>query len=68
MEQQKQIEEVEMGRSLAYTPTWSIAAVTTILVGLGFLAQRLIHDFGNWLLKTKRRALLDALEKIKEGK
>ncbi|KAF3796431.1 MLO-like protein 4 [Nymphaea thermarum] len=57
---------MELGRSLAYTPTWSIAAVTTILVGLGFLAQRLIHVFGNWLLKTKRRALLEALEKIKE--
>ena len=44
MEQQQQ---VELGRSLAYTPTWSIATVTTILVALGYLAQWLIHIFGN---------------------
>ncbi|KAH9317756.1 hypothetical protein KI387_019525, partial [Taxus chinensis] len=54
------------GRSLAETPTWSVATVTTVLVGICFIVERSIHHFGEWLLRTKRKPLLAALTKIKE--
>ncbi|XP_020532158.1 MLO-like protein 4 isoform X2 [Amborella trichopoda] len=53
-------------RSLAETPTWFVATVTTGMVAVCFIVERLIYRFGMWLRKTKRKALLAALEKIKE--
>nr|CAD1824612.1 unnamed protein product [Ananas comosus var. bracteatus] len=54
------------GRSLAETPTWSVATVTTAMVAVCFLVERSISRFGKWLKKTKRKAMLAALEKIRE--
>ncbi|WOL11138.1 MLO-like protein 4 [Canna indica] len=54
------------GRSLAETPTWSVATVTTVMVAVCFLVERSIYRFGKWLKKTKRKAMLAALEKIRE--
>eukprot|EP01018_Ginkgo_biloba_P012035 Gb_22105 [translate_table: standard] len=54
------------GRSLAETPTWSVATVTTVMVAICFVVERSIHHFGKWLAKTKRKPLLAALDKIKE--
>ncbi|KAK9095841.1 hypothetical protein Sjap_021338 [Stephania japonica] len=85
-------EEIIEGRSLAETPTWSVASVTTVMVffclfaerfGLHFdfpivtqhgFSQFLESDFVRfgldfhfqWLKKTRRKALLTSLEKIKE--
>ncbi|XP_057865157.1 MLO-like protein 4 isoform X2 [Cryptomeria japonica] len=57
---------MNVGRSLAETPTWSVATVTTVLVGICFIVERSIHRFGEWLARTKRKPLLAALTKIKE--
>ncbi|KAJ3671658.1 hypothetical protein LUZ60_007737 [Juncus effusus] len=54
------------GRSLEETPTWSVATVTTGMVAICFLVERSIFRFGKWLKKTKRKAMLAALEKIRE--
>ncbi|XP_010930772.1 MLO-like protein 4 [Elaeis guineensis] len=54
------------GRSLAETPTWSVATVTTAMVAVCFLVERCIYRFAKWLKKTKRKAMLAALEKIRE--
>ncbi|KAF8404258.1 hypothetical protein HHK36_009148 [Tetracentron sinense] len=54
------------GRSLAETPTWSVASVTTVMVFVCFLVERSIYRFGKWLKKTRRKALFASLEKIKE--
>ncbi|XP_057976178.1 MLO-like protein 4 [Malania oleifera] len=54
------------GRSLAETPTWSVASVTTVMVFVGFLVERSIYRFGKWLKSTRRKALLASLEKSKE--
>ncbi|XP_039133524.1 LOW QUALITY PROTEIN: MLO-like protein 4 [Dioscorea cayenensis subsp. rotundata] len=54
------------GRSLAETPTWSVATVTTVMVAVCFLVERSISRFAKWLKKTKRKAMLAALEKIRE--
>ncbi|KAL6658466.1 hypothetical protein ACP70R_004052 [Stipagrostis hirtigluma subsp. patula] len=57
---------VEAGRSLAETPTWSVATVTTLMVAACFLVERSLSRFAKWLRKTKRKAMLAALEKIRE--
>ncbi|KAJ8428963.1 hypothetical protein Cgig2_003294 [Carnegiea gigantea] len=59
-------EVIREGRSLAETPTWSVATVTSLMVFICFLVQRCIYWFGKWLKKTRRKALLASLEKIKE--
>ncbi|XP_021287271.1 MLO-like protein 4 [Herrania umbratica] len=54
------------GRSLAETPTYTVASVVTVLVFVCFLVERSIYRFGRWLKKTRRKALFVSLEKIKE--
>ncbi|RRT66325.1 hypothetical protein B296_00040295 [Ensete ventricosum] len=54
-------------RSLALTPTWSVAAVLTIFVAVSLLVERSIHRLSSWLKKTHRNPLFEALEKMKEG-
>ncbi|KHN28051.1 MLO-like protein 11 [Glycine soja] len=53
-------------RSLALTPTWSVATVLTVFVAVSLLVERSIHHLSNWLRKTNRKPLLAALEKMKE--
>uniref|UniRef100_A0A7N0RES3 MLO-like protein n=2 Tax=Kalanchoe fedtschenkoi TaxID=63787 RepID=A0A7N0RES3_KALFE len=53
-------------RSLALTPTWSVATVLTVFVAVSLLVERSIHRLSNWLKKTNRKPLLAALEKMKE--
>ncbi|KAJ4833054.1 MLO-like protein 4 [Turnera subulata] len=62
------MEEVllRQGRSLAETPTYSVASVVTFLVFACYIFQRSIYRFGKWLKKTRRKALFASLEKIKE--
>ncbi|KAF5733186.1 Seven transmembrane MLO family protein isoform 2 [Tripterygium wilfordii] len=59
-------ELIRQGRSLAETPTYSVASVITVLVFVCLLVQRSIYRFGRWLKKTRRKALFASLEKIKE--
>ncbi|XP_022941961.1 MLO-like protein 4 isoform X1 [Cucurbita moschata] len=58
--------EFQEGRSLAETPTYSVASVVTVMVFVCFVVERAIYRFGKWLKKTKRKALFASLEKIKE--
>ncbi|GKV38347.1 hypothetical protein SLEP1_g46267 [Rubroshorea leprosula] len=53
-------------RSLALTPTWSVATVLTIFVVVSLVVERSIHCLSNWLRKTNRKPLLAAVEKMKE--
>ncbi|CAA6655658.1 unnamed protein product [Spirodela intermedia] len=53
-------------RSLALTPTWSVATVLTILVVVSLLVERSIFRLSSWLRKTHRNPLFEALEKMKE--
>ncbi|KAK4799302.1 hypothetical protein SAY86_024667 [Trapa natans] len=57
---------LEGGRSLAETPTYLVATVTTVLVFVCLFVQRSIYRFGRWLKRTRRKALYVSLEKIKE--
>ncbi|KAJ9172657.1 hypothetical protein P3X46_015871 [Hevea brasiliensis] len=58
--------EIDEDKSLALTPTWALATVITVMVCFGFFCQASLNQFGKWLDKTKRKALLSALEKIKD--
>ncbi|CAM0901763.1 unnamed protein product [Alopecurus aequalis] len=53
-------------RSLALTPTWSVACVVTLLVASSLVIERSIHRLSNWLKKTHRNPLYKAMEKMKE--
>ncbi|KAK8464299.1 hypothetical protein PHAVU_011G172300 [Phaseolus vulgaris] len=58
---------VQETRSLALTPTWSVATVLTVFVAVSLLVERSIHRLSNWLRKTNRKPLLAAIEKMKEA-
>ncbi|PKI62598.1 hypothetical protein CRG98_017020 [Punica granatum] len=53
------------GRSLEQTPTWAVAVVCFVLVLVSIIIEHIIHLIGQWLKKKHRRALYEALEKIK---
>ncbi|KAF2314321.1 hypothetical protein GH714_025376 [Hevea brasiliensis] len=60
------VENTKEVRSLALTPTWSVATVLTIFVVVSLIVERSIHRLSNWLRKTNRKPLLAAVEKMKE--
>ncbi|CAL2267765.1 unnamed protein product [Prunus armeniaca] len=53
------------GRSLEETPTWAVALVCFVLVLISILIEYVIHLIGKWLTRKHKRALYEALEKIK---
>ncbi|KAI8552614.1 hypothetical protein RHMOL_Rhmol06G0280500 [Rhododendron molle] len=59
-------ENVKEARSLALTPTWSVASVLTVFVAVSWLVERSIHRLSTWLRKTNRKPLLQAVEKMKQ--
>ncbi|XP_039024194.1 MLO-like protein 6 [Hibiscus syriacus] len=52
-------------RSLEETPTWAVAVVCFVLVVISIVIEHIIHMIGKWLKKKHKRALYDALEKVK---
>ncbi|CAH2051436.1 unnamed protein product [Thlaspi arvense] len=52
-------------RELNQTPTWAVAAVCTFFIVVSVLLEKLIHKAGTYLWDRHKKALLDALEKIK---
>ncbi|XP_057471303.1 MLO-like protein 6 [Actinidia eriantha] len=52
-------------RSLEETPTWAVAVVCFVLVFISIVIEYLIHLVGKWLKKRNKKALYEALEKIK---
>ncbi|KAM3399079.1 MLO-like protein 6 [Capsicum galapagoense] len=53
------------GRSLEQTPTWAVAVVCFALVAISVVIEFIIHLIGKWLKSKQKRALYEALEKIK---
>lgn len=53
------------GRSLEETPTWAVAIVCFVLVAISIVIEHVLHLIGKWLQKKHKRALYEALEKIK---
>ncbi|OMP09270.1 Mlo-related protein [Corchorus olitorius] len=53
------------GRTLEETPTWAVAAVCAIFVIISILMEHGIHSLAKWFQKRQKKAMLEALEKIK---
>lgn len=53
------------GRSLEQTPTWAVAVVCFALVLISIIIEHIIHLIGKWFQRKHRKALYEALEKIK---
>ncbi|KAJ4702315.1 MLO-like protein [Melia azedarach] len=52
-------------RSLKETPTWAVAVVCAVFVILSVLIEHGIHSLGKWFQKRQKKAMTEALEKIK---
>ncbi|XP_028763084.1 MLO-like protein 15 [Neltuma alba] len=49
-----------------FTPTWVVAVVYTVIVGVSYGVERLLHRAGERLKEKQKTALYEALQKIKE--
>ncbi|CAL9124652.1 unnamed protein product, partial [Musa textilis] len=52
-------------RELDQTPTWAVAVVCAVIVVISILLEKVLHRFGEWLTEKHKKALFEALEKIK---
>lgn len=50
----------------SFTPTWVVAAVSTVIIAVSLFFERGIHYVGKNLLKRNNKPLFDALQKVKE--
>ncbi|KAB5519833.1 hypothetical protein DKX38_024152 [Salix brachista] len=57
--------EAVKARSLEETPTWAVAVVCFVMILISIIIEHIIHLIGRWLTKRHKRALYEALEKIK---
>ncbi|XP_073137171.1 MLO-like protein 8 [Henckelia pumila] len=52
-------------RDLDQTPTWAVAGVCAVMIVISIGLEKLIHKLGTWLTNRHKRALYEALEKVK---
>ncbi|XP_022008584.1 MLO-like protein 2 isoform X1 [Helianthus annuus] len=52
-------------RSLEETPTWAVASVCAVFIIISVLIERGIHSLGKFFQSKQKKAMLEALEKIK---
>ncbi|MED6204065.1 MLO-like protein 8 [Stylosanthes scabra] len=53
------------GSYLDQTPTWAVACVCTVFILISIVLEKGLHKVGTWLNDRQKRALLEALEKVK---
>ncbi|KAL6131284.1 hypothetical protein ACLB2K_069660 [Fragaria x ananassa] len=56
---------LEYERTLEKTPTWAVAAVCFVLLVISIFIEHVINFIGRWFKSRQKRALYEALEKIK---
>ncbi|XP_042455360.1 MLO protein homolog 1-like [Zingiber officinale] len=52
-------------RSLMDTPTWAVAVVVALMVIISIFIEHGINNLGEWFQKKQKKAMNEALEKIK---
>ncbi|XP_027357000.1 MLO protein homolog 1-like [Abrus precatorius] len=52
-------------RTLQETPTWAVAVVCSVFIIVSILMEHGIHSLGQWFQKRHKKAMNEALEKIK---
>ncbi|KAG5529940.1 hypothetical protein RHGRI_030348 [Rhododendron griersonianum] len=55
-------------RKFDETPTWAVAGVCAIIIIISLLLEKILHKLGEWLTERHKKALYEALEKVKAGK
>ncbi|WZY82063.1 hypothetical protein YC2023_028447 [Brassica napus] len=55
-------------RSLEETPTWALAAVCFVILFISIMIEYFLHFIGHWFKRKNKKALYEALEKVKAGK
>ncbi|GLT60094.1 hypothetical protein SLA2020_328760 [Shorea laevis] len=57
--------KAEKERTMEETSTWAVAVVCFVLLVISIFIEHIIHAIGKWLKDKHKRALYEALEKIK---
>ncbi|TKY58388.1 MLO protein 8 [Spatholobus suberectus] len=52
-------------KDLDQTPTWAVACVCTVFILISLTLEKSLHKVGTWLREKHKKALLEALEKVK---
>ncbi|KAI8536744.1 hypothetical protein RHMOL_Rhmol10G0280900 [Rhododendron molle] len=52
-------------RKIDETPTWAVAGVCAIIIIISLLLEKILHKLGEWLTEKHKKALYEALEKVK---
>ncbi|XP_047325865.1 MLO-like protein 9 [Impatiens glandulifera] len=52
-------------RQLDQTPTWAVSLVCGVIVIISIGLEKVLHHVGEWFEERKKKAMLEALEKIK---
>ncbi|KAI6671624.1 hypothetical protein NL676_006509 [Syzygium grande] len=52
-------------RELDQTPTWAVAGVCALIILISIALEKVLHKVGTWLTERHKKALFEALEKIK---
>lgn len=58
-------EPVAGQRELNQTPTWAVAGVCAVIVIISLVLEKVLHKLGTWFTERHKRALFEALEKVK---
>ncbi|KAK1297051.1 MLO-like protein 8 [Acorus calamus] len=52
-------------RKLDQTPTWAVSGVCAVIIIISIVLEKVLHRVGEWFNKRHKKALFDALEKVK---
>ncbi|KAF8029184.1 hypothetical protein BT93_E1757 [Corymbia citriodora subsp. variegata] len=52
-------------RELDQTPTWAVAIVSAAFIVISLVLEKFLHKVGTWLTERHKRALYEALDKVK---
>ncbi|KAH7853002.1 hypothetical protein Vadar_031952 [Vaccinium darrowii] len=52
-------------RELDQTPTWAVAGVCLVIIIISIALEKVLHKVGMWFTKRHKKALFQALEKVK---
>ncbi|KAL3531578.1 hypothetical protein ACH5RR_005099 [Cinchona calisaya] len=52
-------------RELDQTPTWAVAGVCAVIIIISIALEKILHKLGTWLTDRHKKALYEALEKVK---
>ncbi|KAJ9670975.1 hypothetical protein PVL29_027113 [Vitis rotundifolia] len=52
-------------RELDQTPTWAVAGICAVIIIISIVLEKVLHRVGKWFTERRKRALFEALEKVK---